>query len=176
VARKAFQEKALERRGRFTGDDGSGVKLTYVSADGEEGYPGELSCRGHLHPHGEKRARLGGQGNDEGTDRAEYRPSHLLELSAVILSTKINDHELTIYADRYLATNAGMIPTGELAPVAGTPLDLQKPTVIGKRIDADHEALKLRRRLRPRLGPQRHRRRVAREGRYECVIRRPDGS
>ena len=50
---------------------------------------------------------------------------------------------LKINADRYTPVDAGLIPTGELAPVAGTPLDFRKPEVIGARIDDDFEQLKL---------------------------------
>jgi aldose 1-epimerase len=55
----------------------------------------------------------------------------------------ILDQKMQIDADRFTPTDAGLIPTGELAPVAGTPLDFRKPEVIGARIDADSEPLKL---------------------------------
>ena len=57
--------------------------------------------------------------------------------------TSINDHELTLYADHYLATNPGLIPTGEKAAVADTPMDFTSPHLIGERVEADFEALKL---------------------------------
>ena len=57
-------------------------------------------------------------------------------------TTSIKDHELTLHAPGFLPTDAGLIPTGEVAPVAGTPMDFTKPTVIGERLDADFEALK----------------------------------
>lgn len=56
---------------------------------------------------------------------------------------KINDHLLTIYADHYTPVVAGAIPTGEIAPVAGTPMDFTKPKRVGDEIDADFEQLKL---------------------------------
>jgi aldose 1-epimerase len=55
----------------------------------------------------------------------------------------ILDLKIQIDADRYTPTDAGLIPTGELAPVTGTPMDFRKPEVIGARIDADFEQLKL---------------------------------
>lgn len=54
----------------------------------------------------------------------------------------INDHELMLAAPNFLPTDIGLIPTGVLAPVAGTPMDFTKPRVIGERVDADTEALK----------------------------------
>ena len=54
----------------------------------------------------------------------------------------IVDHELTIAADRYTPVDSTLIPTGELAPVAGTPLDFRQPTRIGARIDDPHQQIK----------------------------------
>ena len=51
-------------------------------------------------------------------------------------------HELTLEADRYTPVDATLIPTGELAPVSGTPFDFRKPTAIGARIGQDDEQLK----------------------------------
>jgi len=54
----------------------------------------------------------------------------------------VYDHELCLEADHFLPTTAGLIPTGEIAPVAGTPMDFTTPTAIGARIDADFEPLR----------------------------------
>ncbi len=53
----------------------------------------------------------------------------------------ILDHELTLFADHFTPVDEGLIPTGELVPVAGTPMDFTKPRPIGSRIDADFEQL-----------------------------------
>src|SRR6202043_3660637 len=58
-------------------------------------------------------------------------------------SGSILDHQLTLKASRFTPVDAGMIPTGELRAVAGTPFDFRKPTAIGARIDQDDEQLKL---------------------------------
>lgn len=139
--KEGFCKKLWKGEG-FTGGTGSGVKLAYTSADGEEGYPGELSI--------EVTYTLTERNELVWEAKATTKAPTVLNLVHHTYwnlsgdpTTSINDQEMTIYADRYLATNAGLIPTGELAPVAGTPLDFLGPTVIGKRIDADHEALKL---------------------------------
>src|SRR5438552_10891494 len=54
----------------------------------------------------------------------------------------ILDHRLTINADRFTPVDSTLIPTGELAPVAGTPFDFRTPTAIGARINQDNEQLK----------------------------------
>jgi aldose 1-epimerase len=51
-------------------------------------------------------------------------------------------HEVMINADRFTLVDAGLIPTGELKPVAGTPFDFTKPTAIGARIEANDEQIK----------------------------------
>jgi aldose 1-epimerase len=55
----------------------------------------------------------------------------------------ILNEKLALFADRYTPVDAGLIPTGELAPVAGTPFDFEKPTVIGARIHDANGQLKL---------------------------------
>src|SRR2546428_717357 len=51
-------------------------------------------------------------------------------------------HQMMISADRYTPVDEGLIPTGELAPVEGSPFDFRKPAAIGARIDADHEQIR----------------------------------
>jgi aldose 1-epimerase len=126
-------------KGRPT--DTNGVEFTYLSKDGEEGYPGNLTVK------------VTYTLNDDNELKWEARAStdaptiiNVVHHSYWNLSgdphTSINDHVLTLNAPAYLPTNAGLIPTGEIAPVAGTPMDFTKPTVIGKRVEADFEALK----------------------------------
>ena len=55
----------------------------------------------------------------------------------------ITGHLLMLAADSYLPTDKGLIPTGKVAPVAGTPMDFRAPIAIGSRVNADFEALKL---------------------------------
>ena len=55
----------------------------------------------------------------------------------------ITGHRLQLHADRYTPTDATQIPTGELAPVAGSPFDFRSPRAIGERLGDDHEQLRL---------------------------------
>jgi aldose 1-epimerase len=58
-------------------------------------------------------------------------------------SRPVTDHRLMLAADAYLPTDYGLIPTGQLAPVASTPMDFRTPTAIGTRINTHFDALKL---------------------------------
>jgi len=120
-----------------------GVELTYTSPDGQQGFPGALTTT----------VRYTLKGNEL---RIEY--SATTDADTVLNLTNhsyfnlkgqgsgdILGHELKIYAHRYTPANANLIPTGELAPVAGTPFDFLQQTSIGARIDSDNQQLKLAR-------------------------------
>jgi len=119
-----------------------GVRLRYVSADGEEGYPGELEVEVSYTLTDANELLWDARAS---TDQATI--INLVHHSYWNLggdpSQSINDHELTIDASHYLPTNAGLIPTGELAPVEGTPMDFRESRVIGSRLGEDFEALEL---------------------------------
>ncbi len=113
-----------------------GLQLTYVSPDGEEGYPGTL------------RSQVTYWLTDDNALVIQYlaetdaaTPINLTNHSYFNLKGQGNgdilEHEVMISADRFTPVDATLIPTGELAPVAGTPFDFQEPTAIGARINAE---------------------------------------
>lgn len=117
------------------------IRLTYVSPDGEQGFPGTL--------HTEVTYRLAADSN---TLRFAYRATtdrttvvNLTNHSYLNLagegSGSVLDHEVEIWADRYLPLRPDLIPTGELAPVAGTPMDFTTPHALGERIRCGFEQL-----------------------------------
>jgi aldose 1-epimerase len=118
-----------------------GVELTLVSKDGDQGYPGTLTARVRytLEAHALKIEYFATTDKDTVLNLTNHSYFNLAgEGQGTILN-----HVVTIPADRYTPVDAGLIPTGELAPVEGTPLDFRKPTAIGARINDNNEQLRL---------------------------------
>ncbi len=121
---------------------GSAITLEYVSEDGEEGYPGTLTSQVTYTLTDDNELIWEATATTDAPTVLNLVHHSYWNLSGDP-STSINDHILTLNADKYLPTTAGLIPTGELAPVEGTPMDFTKPTAIGERVDAEFEALEL---------------------------------
>lgn len=119
----------------FETTDSHGVAFTYTSPDGEEGYPGNLNVTATY-------SVL----RDCNELRVEYRcttdqatPVNLTNHAYFNLagagSNTVLDHLLQLNADQYTPTDDTLIPTGQIAPVAGTPLDFRDPEALGSRIE-----------------------------------------
>jgi len=115
-------------------DEGAGVKLTYLSKDGEEGYPGNLenTVEYILNDNNELKIVLKSK-----TDKAT--PVNLTNHAYFNLKGEGNgtilEHLLQLNAKEYTPVDDGLIPTGEIKSVEGTPLDFTELTAIGSRID-----------------------------------------
>lgn len=118
------------------------VELTYISADGEEGYPGALTVHVTYSLTDANELKWVVKATTDAPTIVNIIQHTYWNLSGDP-TTQITDHILTLNADGYLPTDAGLIPTGKIDPVEGTPMDFTKPTVIGERLGADFEALKL---------------------------------
>lgn len=119
-----------------------GVCFTYLSKDGEEGYPGNLTSKVTYWLNDKNEWRVD---YEMTTDKAT--PVNLTQHSYFNLRGEgrgdILGHELMLPATGFTPVNAAMIPTGEIRKVAGTPLDFTNPTSIGARIQSDDEQLRL---------------------------------
>jgi len=121
---------------------GSSITMEYISQDGEEGYPGALTATVTYTLTEDNELIWEAVATTDAPTIVNLIHHTYWNLSGEP-GLSINDHILQVHADRYLPTDAGLIPTGEFAPVAGTPMDFTQATAVGERVDADYEALKL---------------------------------
>jgi aldose 1-epimerase len=122
------------------------ARFTYVSPDGENGFPGELTLNVTY--------SLG----DEDTLRLEYEAvttkptvlnvtSHPYFTLGTHASGPVHDQMLQVFASHWTPTDQGQVPTGEITPVEGTPFDFRQPARIGERIYSSHPQMVLARGL-----------------------------
>ncbi len=118
------------------------IKMKLVSPDGHGGFPGELTVV------------MTYSLSDDNAFKIEYEAEtdqptivNLTQHSFFNLNGhgegNVHNHELTLNADHYTPVNEVLIPTGEIAPVEGTPMDFTTPHLVGERIDEDFEQLKI---------------------------------
>ena len=128
-------DKVVWKAKELKNKKGQRIRFIYTSPDGEEGYPGNLKITVTYTLNDDNELRIDYQAK---TDKAT--PINLTNHSYFNLSgagsDTVLDHELMINAEKYTPTDDTLIPTGEIAPVKGTPLDFTRPLVIGKRIES----------------------------------------
>jgi aldose 1-epimerase len=118
-----------------------GVEMTLVSKDGDQGYPGTLTVHVRYTVHASA-LRIDYVVSTDKPTVVNLTNHSYFALSADGKGTILNE-ELMIPADKYTPVDAGLIPTGVLAPVDGTPFDFRKPAVIGARISDNDAQLKI---------------------------------
>ena len=141
---RGFDKQLWEVAGTAVGPDGAHVVLRYTSASAEMGYPGRLA------------AEVAYTLTEDRSLRIDYRATtdeptvinltnHALWNLAGEGTRSVEGHILTLGASRYTPVDEQLLPTGEIAPVAETPLDFTSPTPLGARIRDDFDQLTIAR-------------------------------
>jgi aldose 1-epimerase len=130
--RKGF-DKQVWKGGPIASAEGPAVKMAYFSADGEEGYPGNLSVVVVFTVTNDNALKLEYTATTDKPTPVNLTNHAYFNLAGQA-SGDVLAQEMMIAADKYTPADKGLIPTGEIATVSGTPLDFTKPTAIGARI------------------------------------------
>jgi len=134
-------DKVLWNAESFQNANEVGLRLSYLSADGEEGYPGNLQvtvCYALTNKNELKITYAATTDKPTVVNLTHHGYWNLIGQAR----GDILEHELMLNADRFTPIDAGLIPTGELRPVKGTPMDFTRPTRIGAHISQDDEQLR----------------------------------
>ena len=135
---KGFDKVVWEPSIRAT-PDGAALQLKYLSKDGEEGFPGNLSVTALYTLTEDNGLKLEYTATTDKTTIVNLTQHSYFNLAG---KGDVLKHLVLINADRFTPVDETLIPTGELRPVDGTPFDFRKPTAIGARIEQPDEQLK----------------------------------
>jgi len=124
----------------YSNETEAGVVLSYVSPDGEEGYPGELSVRVTYALTAGGDLRIDYEATTDAPTVVNLTHHGYWNLAGHG-ARDILEHELALNASRFTPVDETLIPTGELRDVDGTPFDFREPTAIGARIGTDDEQI-----------------------------------
>lgn len=128
------------RKWDATQPDGQTVVFTYLSGDGEEGFPGNLQAKVTYSITDSNELRIQYEATTDQPTVINLTNHAFFNLNGEG-SGSIEQHLLQINATHYLPVDSTLIPTGRIAPVKGTPFDFTTPVTIGKRISEKNEQL-----------------------------------
>ena len=130
--RKGFANVVWQGEARPATEHQAAIRLTYLSKDGDEGYPGNLTASVTYTLTDNNELRLDYAATTDKPTLVNLSNHAYFNLAG---GGDVLGHELWLHADRYTLADAQLIPTGELAPVKDTPLDFTTPALIGARIN-----------------------------------------
>lgn len=137
---KAF-DKVIWQSSEFKNDDGVGLKLTYLSKDGEEGYPGNLDVTVIYTLTNNNALKIEYSAASDKDTVVNLTHHSYFNLLGAMSGKDILEHEMMLNADCFTPVNQELIPTGELQSVKGTPMDFTQPIAIGTRLHDEYEQL-----------------------------------
>ncbi len=132
-------DKKVWRPRDWSDAEGEHLELRYTSPDGEEGYPGNLQVTVTYTLNEQNQLRIDYFASTDKPTVVNLTNHSYFNLAG---EGDILGHVLRINADHFTPVDAGLIPTGELRPVKGTPFDFTEPVAIGARIEQDDEQLR----------------------------------
>ncbi len=118
------------------------LTLGHASPDGAGGLPGVLAVQAHFRLTGPHELAIAFEATTDRSTIVSLTHHGYFNLGGAVAGGDILDHELTLFADRYLPVDAGLIPLGAPAAVVGTPFDFRVPRKIGAAIRVDDEQLR----------------------------------
>lgn len=120
--------------------DNQKLELTYLSVDGEENYPGNLSVKVTYTVTDDNSLKIDYEATTDAPTLVNLTNHSYFNLKGAG-NGSIKEHRLSLAADHYIPADENSIPTGEIAPVADTPMDFRKEKAIGTDMNADFEQL-----------------------------------
>lgn len=133
-------DKVIWRIEEMPSTDGAAIRLSYLSKDMEEGYPGNLDVKVIYTLTNDNTVKFDYEATTDKKTIVNLTQHTYFNLNGG--KGDILDHLMMINADKFVPVNEGLIPVGELRPVDNTPMDFRKPTRIGERINADDEQIR----------------------------------
>ena len=138
---KGFDKVVWQAHAFLNENEEESLELSYLSKDGEEGFPGNLLVKVIYTLTNENQIKIDYQATTDATTVLNLTNHAYFNLKGAGEGT-ITSHELVLNADYFTPTDEGAIPTGAIRSVVNTPMDFRTPQKIGERINEDYIELK----------------------------------